>query len=385
VIEILTPTPHEQVVSWLDSHTAPLPAEEAPVADAIGRVLAAPVEAPEDLPPVPVAAVDGYALRADATVGASEYNPLSFSVKAAGAAGVSSSEALAVVNGEPVPEGASTVIPLVDTEVRESMLDVYTPIAAGENVIPAGRELRRGDCILDAGRVLRAADAALLLESGVSTVGVIRRPRVSIMVVRRDILDTSGPMIRALVAQDGGVGVDPGIQDEDDVGSALARAECDLLLVIGGSGVGPNDRAAGALARDGEAIFRGVAINPGDTTTVGRIRETPVAILPGPPLAALFAYDAVAGRTVRTLAGKQPGWPYGSRRARLTRKVASSLGRLECCRVRVSGDAAEPLAVADNRTLATAVRADGFVLVPPHSEGFPEGAEVLVHYYDQRF
>lgn len=104
-------------------------------------------------------------------------------------------------------------------------------------------------------------------------------------------------------------------------------------------------------------------------------------LLPGAPLACLCAYELLAGRAVRRLAGDGGDWPYVVRHATLQSKVASRLGRLEFCRVRLEGDRAVPLAVSEGRLLASAVAADGFVIIPMHSEGYPEGTEVEVHVF----
>lgn len=380
---MLMPASHEEVVAWLDDHAGVLSSEDVEVEHASGRVLAAPVDTPKDVPDGPVAAVDGFALSAQATVGASDYNPLPLRIKRAGEA-MTAADVVPVASGDRLPDaGADTVIPSYETEPRGEVLDIYAPLAQGENVIAAGREARRGSRVLEAGRVLREMDIAMLIELGVGSVFAVRRPEVGIVIIRGDVADADGPMIRALVARDGGSPHDTRHRESEALAGVFSDYDCDLLLVIGGSGLGSNDHAPAALDEAGEVVFRGVAIRPGETATVGRIGHMPVVILPGPPLAALFAYDVLAGRAVRRLAGRPFDWPYRSHRATLTRKIASGLGRLECCRVLVAGDRAEPLAVAEHRTLSTAVRADGFVLVPPQSEGYAEGGEVTVHLYDE--
>ncbi len=382
LVDMITPASLEDVTAWLDSRASVLPEETVAAPDAVGRILATAVDAAMDYPPVATAAVDGFALLAEKTVGASEYNPLTFRIRPAG-------EAQPVVSGEPLPEGTDTVLQFLEAELRGEALNVLAPLASGANVIPAGREVKSGDRLLEPGRALRPADAALLMEIGIPVLSVARRPRVRIITVRDAARDVSGPMIRALVSLDGGVCVrgESGANDGSvqTLATSLAAAECDLLIVLGGSGFGSNDPAAEALSQAGEVVFRGVAINPGETSIVGGLGQTPVVVLPGPPLASLFGYDALAGRVVRRLGGRDPGWPYATRRAVLARKIASGLGRLEYCRVRLDGDSAEPLAVADGRTLSTAVRAHGFVLVPSSSEGFAAGGEVIVHLYDQRY
>lgn len=380
---MITLASHEQVVDWLDARIRPLSGEPVPVAGAVGRVLEQAVAAPADHPAAPAAAVDGYALSAEATVGASDYNPLPFRVAGEGEAALRGGEAEAVVSGQALPGGADAVVFVDDADRRGEVVDIHAPVAAGANVIPTGREARDGELLLQAGRVLRPADVALLVELGITNVTAPRQPRVGILVMRGDRCDAGGVMIRALAERDGALAGEPLRPDSGGLAAALAARDDDLLLVIGGSGPGVNDHAAAALAEAGEVAFRGVALNPGETTILGRVGDRPVVVLPGPPLGALFAYDMIAGRAVRTLAGRSGGLPYGRRRAVLSRKIASALGRLECCRVRVSADGAEPLAVADNRTLSSAVRADGFVLVPEHSEGFARGSEVEVYMYDE--
>jgi molybdopterin molybdotransferase len=168
------------------------------------------------------------------------------------------------------------------------------------------------------------------------------------------------------------------VADAEALGPRLREPGADLILVCGGSGDGANDYGAATLARCGRMEFGGIAMNPGETTRLGRVGSALVMLLPGAPLACLYAYEWFAGRAVRRLAGGSGEWPYGTRRALLSRKVASTLGRLEFCRVRLDGDRAEPLAVSDGRLLSSAVRADGFVPVPPSSEGHPEQTEVTV-------
>lgn len=373
---MLEPASYQQVTDWLDARTAEPAPEDLATARSPGRVLAGGVSVPDDYPAAPTAAADGYALLSQATLGASDYNPLPLRI---------GSTVEPVVSGQRLPGNTDAVIRHEDTDRRGEVLDVYAPVASGDNVIPVGREARRGETLFGAGHVLRPADVALLIELGVATVPVVRRPRIGVVVVRGDVPDACGPMVRALVAMDGGAGDQPVHPDETGLAAALAGRDDDLLIVIGGSGTGGNDHAAEALREAGEVTFRGVAISPGETVTLGVVRGRPVIVLPGPPLAALCAYDMLAGRAVRQLAGRSPRLPYGTRRGTLVRKIASGLGRLECCRVRVIGERVEPIAVADNRTLSTAVRADGFVLVPEQSEGFAEGDEVTVYLYAQRY
>jgi len=380
---MLNPVPLDQAAGWLDAHCAAVGVEDVAAARLCGRVLACTVAAEGDQPPAALAAVDGYALDAAATVGASDYNPLSFTVDDGNGDVPGTGRVSPVASGDRLPAGADTVMPLEGTELRRGILEVYAPLASGDHVIRAGREARSGDEVLGAGRVLRPADIALLTSLGRTEATVVRRPRVRIVLARADVTDASGVMVAALVDRDGGEPAALERSPANDLGAALAGRGDDLVLVVGASGCGSNDHAVAALAQAGTLACRGVAINPGETTTLGLVADKPVAILPGPPLGALFGYDLVARRALTRLAGRSPELPYDARRAVLARKIASGLGRLECCRVRVESGVVEPIAVSDSRNLSTAVRADGFVLVPEHSEGFAEGAEVTVYMYDE--
>jgi molybdopterin molybdotransferase len=206
---------------------------------------------------------------------------------------------------------------------------------------------------------------------------------VSLLLAGRFERDANGPMLGAAVERDGGTLLGPqAVADADALGAALSSGEPDLFIVAGSAGQGANDYAVSTLARIGSVAIYGVAMNPGECVALGCIGDRPVILLPGQPLACLCAYDLIAGRLVRRMAGGDGTLPHASVRLPLARKVASTIGCLELCRVRVRDGAADPLAIAENRLLATAVHADGFVLIPENSEGVPAGTQVAVHLYE---
>lgn len=369
----------EQAVAWVEANTASLPAESVALADAGGRTLASAWAAPSDLPRLAAAADDGYALSAAATVGASDYNPLPFRLAPARAAPLGPGEAAPVHSGEPLPAGADAVVAVEDASVRGELLEVGAAVAVGTNTIGAGEETARGQPLLESGRRLRAQDLALLALAGVERVDVVRRPRLRLLLAGAGPASPDALMVRGLLQRDGAeLEACEAVTDAEALENRLREPGADLILVCGGSGDGTNDFGAAALARSGRMQFGGIAMNPGETTRLGQVDATPVMLLPGAPLACLYAYEWFAGRALRRLAGGSGEWPYGTRRALLSRKVASTLGRLEFCRVRLDGDKAEPLAVTDGRLLSSAVRADGFVPIAPSSEGHPEQTEVTV-------
>jgi molybdopterin molybdotransferase len=198
--------------------------------------------------------------------------------------------------------------------------------------------------------------------------------------------DCNGPMIRTAVERDGGV-IRECVAVERSLAAiraAFVEADADIVLVIGGTGVGIDDHSAAALAAAGELAIHGMALRPGETAGLGRtVSGVPVVLLPGAPAACLWSYELFAGRAIRRLGGRGPEFPYRSREMITARKIVSAIGMTEICPVR-SGpdDTVEPVPPFSETGLMAAVGADGFVIVPEGSEGHPQGARVTVYLYE---
>jgi molybdopterin molybdotransferase len=198
------------------------------------------------------------------------------------------------------------------------------------------------------------------------------------------IYDANSYMLRGLVGRDAGV-VEKVHRPGDDPGAirdVLKAPGADVILVSGGSSVGTEDHAPRLLAELGELVIHGVAMRPSSPAGAGMIGTAWVFLLPGNPVSCLCAYDFFAGRAIRLRGGLPGGWPHRTRVCRLTRKIASAVGRVDYCRVRLDGDQAEPIALSGASILSSTTRADGFVIVAPESEGYGAGAEVTVYLYD---
>jgi len=381
----------ERAVAWVEGHAAALPVEAIPVAEASGRVAAVPVKAPVDLPPADCAGEDGYALRSRETLGAGAYNPMILAIGAAGAA-LGPSSAMLVVSGEALPPGADAVLSFGAAERVGACLEVFGAVAEGVGVELRGREVRAGTALVDEARVLRPQDAALLARLGVERVQVVERPRVRLVVVgpkRLDGLhlagDAMGPMLNALVARDGGI-VDAAVlaaEGRSALGQAIAApGDHDVTLVVGRVGTGPDDVAPLALADVGELVLHGVALRPGGSAGLGWAGGVPVVLLPGAALACLCAYELLAGRLIRLQGGRDAALPHLTREAEVGRKIVSAVGLVEVCQVRWAAGRAEPVGSPEDGGLATACRADGFVVIPASLEGYAPGSRVTVHLYE---
>lgn len=390
--------PLRDALAWIDAHVGTLGPELIDVAGAAGRTAVAPLVCQTDVPFADCAAVDGYAMRSADSEGAGDYNPISLSwVDAPDVAVLPPGSACAALAGMPLPMGADAVLP-IDAAQRAGpgSLEILMPVARGAGVDRRGSELRGGSEVIASPSRLRPQDVALLAGMGAAHVAVVRQPRVRLVVPGPKVAghqDALTPMLRALVARDGGTAEAFPLAGAGRTGLAQAVAQAargaDLVFVAGRSGAGMDDDAPLAIAEAGGRLdLHGIALRPGDSTALGRVGSTLTLLLPGAPLACLASYDMLAARVVRRMAGLPKALPYPVIDAALDRKVVSAIGLTDLVRVRVAGTRAapraEPLGSVEGGGLVSAVRADGFVIVPEASEGYAAGSVVRVHLYDER-
>ncbi len=390
----------EEAIAWLDAHgrlglTAENPpaenTEEISVDAVLGRVLSRPISAPADIPAVDCAAVDGYALRSAETEGATDYNPLLFTLNEtlnepsrplplAGAAVVSA--------GTPLPRGADAVLPFEAAQSQGPTLEIFAAVAAGSGVERRAQQLRAGAALMEARRILRPQDAGLLASMGIERVRVVRLPRVRLVIVGPKAFtghqlagDADGPMLSGLIGRDGGLVETLKVAEPrcEALGHAIAEPGADLVLVAGRTGTGLDDEAPLALVRVGELAIHGIALRPGGSAGMGLSGATPVLLLPGDPLGCLCAYELLAGSLIRSLAGRSPELPHRVREAEVGRKIVSAIGFVDLCRVRLVEGRIEPVGSTEFGGLASSVRADGFVVVPAPLEGYAPGTSVKVY------
>jgi molybdopterin molybdotransferase len=395
----------EAALARLDAQLQPLAAELVPLRQAAGRVLAASVVSDVDVPGFDRATMDGYAVVAASTEGATAYTRLPLTVIGDSMPGshfdgsLSAGEAVRIMTGAPMPRGADAVLPAewVEGETNHSSPHSISALAAvspGKNLGRRGEDIVAGTILLEPGRVLRPQDLGVLSSVGQGEVHVVRRPRVRLVVTGNELLpagshshgfhivDANGPMLSALIERDGGLVDFPGLVRDDHKAILEALlADADIVIVSGGSSVGIEDLAPMLVAQHGELAVHGIAMRPSSPTGLGRIGHCLIFLLPGNPVSSLCAYDFFAGRAIRALGGRCKEWPYRATRGRLNRKISSPIGRLDYARVKITGDLVEPLAVGGASLLSSTTRADGFVIVADDSEGFGAGAEVKVWLY----
>jgi molybdopterin molybdotransferase len=395
----------ESATLWIDARSPALKPEEILPESALGRVLAADVVASIDVPPCDRAATDGYALCASETVGAGAYNPLIFQIAetsdAADPIAAGSGKAVRVAAGDAMPGGADAVVSMdAAQETDGGVVAIIDAATAADNVERRGAHVKRGAPMLAAGRRLGPADIGALASTGLARICVVRRPRLYLVHIGRDVStatdgasaassanvvhDANGPLLQALVARDGGTIVDDRRIDRERAAIrdavAARAADADIILVVGGTGFGSNDEAAAALGDIGELAMHGVALRPGGSVGMGRVGTALVFLLPGTPSSCLIAYELFAGRAIRRLGGFDARLPDKLRSFTAARKIVSPIGFAQICPVRLLGnDRVEPVTSFDEAGLFAATMADGFVIVPEGSEGFAQGATVEVY------
>ena len=382
------------------------PAEPVASAEARGRVPTADITATGDLPGFSRSTVDGYAVRAADTFGASEglpgYLDVIGSVRMGAAPDVEvvAGAAVTIPTGGALPAGADAVVMVEHTQVTmPGTIEVVRPVAAGDGVVRADEDVAAGTVIVPSGRPLRPQDLGLLAAAGVTEVTVHARPRVAVLstgdeVVSPDtaelgpgqVRDATASALAGLIAAAGGIADLRGIVPDDpgalEEAMRSAMAVSDLVIVSAGSSVGARDETAGVVAGLGEPGIQvhGLAVKPGKPTLLAECDGVPIVGLPGNPLSALVVFRLVGVPLVWQLAGcpAPPAEPTTS--ARLSRQVASAAGRLDVVQVRLEGEVAEPLEGA-SALLSLLTQADGYVVVPEPQTGLDAGAHVTVTLY----
>ena len=369
---------------------------------AAGRVLASSIKSQVKVPNYDRSAMDGYAIRGEETFGASTYSPIEFKVLGLSLPGkpyegcVTTQTAVRIMTGAPIPEGADSVIPAELATEENNHLKIIESIPPGKNVGKIGEDVQIGQEILSAGRKLRPQDIGILSSIGISTLPVIKKPIIDVFITGDELLkpgstpegykivDSNSVMLDALVFRD--IQIHPNIIFLEDrrelIRAALWKSNADFILISGGSSIGQEDHAPSLVKELGEMLIHGVALRPASPSGMGVINGKTIFLIPGNPVSCLCSYDLFASRAIRKCAGINFALPYKSVVLSLSSKISSMVGRMDYVRVKINKECVEPLAISGASLLSTTTIADGFLLVPGESEGYPSGANVNIYLYD---
>jgi len=380
-----------------------LKAVSAEVEEALGRVTAENILAPADLPPFDRSAVDGYAVRAQDTFEASQFKPKALLLPRRDLA--RQGEAKPVWTGNALPKGADAVVMLERTKEVKHGIEVLATVTPGENVSKKGEDVHKDETVVESGVRLQPHHLGLLAGLGMTHVKVVEKPKVAILSTGSElvpmgetpepnqIIDSNKLILSSLCRELGAEPVNLGIakDDTDEIATRIQEGseKVDAIITTGGTSVGAADLVPSAINKLGKpgVVVHGVAMRPAMPTALAVVKEKPVFVLSGYPVAAMFGFEVFARPVILKLLGIESE-PRPMLRARLTRRVAGVLGRQVYLRVYAFKDEeneflAEPIRTRGSGLLTSMTRANGYVVIPEDREGLEEGETVVVRLFDK--
>jgi putative molybdopterin biosynthesis protein len=392
-LEVVAPAEARRRFEECVDHS-PLGSESVSLAAALSRVLAADVVAPVDTPPFDRSNVDGFAVRAADTIGASDGAPKRFvlnaEVIACGiepAIEVAAGTATTIATGGVIPRGADAVVMIEQTELLDDgpAIELRRPAASGQFISYAGSDIARGETLLRRGTQIGSREIAMVAACGFAAVDVVRRPRVAVLSTGDELVepgrplrpggvyDSNGAIIAAAIAEAGGDAVAFGAFPDEEV--ALERAmrsaldACDIVVLSGGTSKGAGDLSHRIVSRLGTPgiLVHGVALKPGKPLCLAVIGDKPLIVLPGFPTSAIFTFHAFVAPVIRALAGLAPE-AARTISARVPVRIASELGREEFVLVSLVSGEDGPIAFPTGKgsgAVTAFSQADGFLSIDP--------------------
>lgn len=399
----------DEALTTILKEIEPLGLESVHVADCLGRTLGEDVHAARPNPPWDNSAMDGYALRSSDTKGALESAPKTlrviYDLPAGGVpdAAVNAGEAVRIMTGAPVPEGADAVVMVEMTnKAAAGLVEILREAKRGENIRKTGEDFKAGAVVLKKGARMRPADIAMLATVGAPYVLVHRKPRVAVISTGDELVDlnetpskgkisnSNGYALAALVEECGARAIQLGIAKDtkeslkEKLSAAIRTADC--IISSGGVSVGDYDFVKDVLKEMGSRmVFWKVAMKPGKPLAFGVIGGKPAFGLPGNPISSMVAFEQFVRPALSKMSGGG-GVTHHTLPARLTKEVKIKPGRTNFIRalLDIVGDenTVTPLEGQGSGMILAMVRANSFIIVPAESTGFKKDEIVRVQPFD---
>lgn len=386
------------------------PSEMMPIEECYGRVIAADIISPEDLPGFPRSTVDGYAVHAEDTFGSKETSPSYLYLKYEVLMGIapdfelSRGFAAKIPTGGMLPAGADAVVMLEHVQSSsQNMVEILRSAAPGDNVIRQGEDIKEGVTVLTAGKMLMAQDIGALAGIGITRIEVFKKPELSFISTGDEIVTAESPLrigqvrdinsftLAGLIMDHGGLLVKKGIfrDDYEVIKKAVEESlnDSDMVLISGGTSAGTKDMTAAIINDIGKpgVLFHGVSLKPGKPMIGGVVNGKPVLGLPGHPAATVVCFDVFIKPILDKLRGLGNKKYYiKSIKAKMAKSIASAAGREDHIRVYVDEKEGTQLAVpvlGKSGLITTLVKADGVVVIPQAKLGLDAGEEVTVRLF----
>lgn len=372
--------------------------ETVSLTDALGRVLAGDVRAKDDVPPFSRAGMDGFAVQARDTQGASRANPRTLAKVATlytgqvSAVPVRAGECIEISTGAPLPDGADAVVMVEETDIGpDGLVRVFVEVRPYQNVGRQGADIQAGQVVVSAGDVLNASRIGAVAATGSTHVEVYARPRVAILSTGNEVVEPGEELkpgqiydinrftLSAVVSDNGGIPV-PYPPAPDSLDALIATFDdllsCDIVVFSGGSSVGERDLVRDAITAKGRLLFHGVAVKPGKPTGLGVVQDKPVFAMPGYPTSCLSNAHLLLVPMLRRLAHLPPRITT-TLTLPLAQPIASTSGRHQFYTVRIVDNTAVPAFKASG-DITSMSRADGYIEIPANIDRVEAGTQVNV-------
>jgi len=396
----------DDALKKIQGYITPASLDEVETSKALNRVLAIDITSELAIPPFDRAAMDGYAVKAEDTFGASPSNPKV--IKKIGTVEIgeqtdlvlTSEEAVRISTGAAIPKGSDSVIKIEDTDIDSDKVYLYTSIVPGKNISKKGEDIPLGTEILRSGITIKASHIALLASLGIKHVKVKKKPKVSVFAVGDELIEvgnplptnkiynSNSPMVSSLVETYGGSVVrELNIKDsKDEIRNNLIKSSVDSQIIIftGGTSVGTKDFLPESIHENGEVLVHGIAMRPGSPILIGLKDQSLVFCLPGTPVAAYICFLLIVGTTIKKMLGCINIDPRVEIIAIISKDVpVSRMGYKHFLRVKLEKKEnqflALPVKLKGSGIISSLTQSDGIVEISEDKEGLKKGEKVSVY------
>ena len=376
--------------------------EEIPIGEAHKRVLAEDVMAFHDSPPFDKSAMDGFALIAEDTFGASNSAPKQLKIVDAIGAGdfssktVNQNEAIVIATGAPIPDGANAVLMKEYTTTEGDDLTIYSQVTPGENVSPKSEDIKKGQKILDKNTFIRYQELGLIASAGYDTVKVYKKPRVKLIITGNELVEpTKEEIDKAKIINSNQFTIKAMVEDSgaecdivhagdtfDEVKKAVLEAskDYDVIMTTGGTAISKGDVVLDVVDDLGEILFHGVAIRPGKPAGAGIVNEKMIFTFSGQPVAAMSQFDMFARKYLFEMQGRSFDFHIVKRTSQL--KIPSQLGRTDFIRAVTDDVYAKHVLNRGSGIIRSMVEANSYIIIDENDEGYQKDDIVDVVLFD---
>jgi len=376
--------------------------EEIPIAEAHKRVLAEDIMAFHDSPPFDKSAMDGFALIAEDTFGASQSAPKEFKIVDAIGAGdfssktVGENEAIVIATGAPIPDGANAVLMKEYTTTDGDDLTIYSQVTPGENVSPKSEDIKKGEKILSKNTFIRYQELGLIASAGYDTVKVFKKPTVKLIITGNELVEpTKEEIDKAKIINSNQFTIKAMIEDSgaiceighagdtfEEVKEAVLKAseEYDVIMTTGGTAISKGDVVLDVVDDLGEILFHGIAMRPGKPAGAGVINGKVIFTLSGQPVAAMSQFDVLARKYLFEMQGRSFDFHIVKRTSQL--KIPSQLGRTDFIRAVSDDTHAKHVLNRGSGIIRSMVEANSYIIIDENDEGYQKDDIVDVVFFD---